>query len=75
MIKYCLHPGKVTSKTDGDIHYIGAARLADLYRVDIRECHVYEELGGHIPRIDDEFLKCLYPSPSGNYLLTPEKGS
>ena len=38
MIRYVLHPGYVTSQTDGDQHFIGGPKLARLYGVDIREC-------------------------------------
>lgn len=35
---YVLVPGYVTSKNDGDIHYINARRLRRLYGVDPAEC-------------------------------------
>lgn len=37
-MRYVLHPGYVTSKNDGDQHFIGGPRLAQLYGVDIRQC-------------------------------------
>lgn len=40
MIKYALFPGHVTSKTDGDVHFVGAQDLARLYGVNMRECVV-----------------------------------
>lgn len=42
-IKYLLVPGHVTSKTDGDLHYISASRLAELYGVRMNECTVYPD--------------------------------
>jgi hypothetical protein len=38
MIRYVLCPGYIRSKTDGDLHYISAGRLAQLYGVRISEC-------------------------------------
>lgn len=40
--KYVLCPGMVTSKTDGQRHYIGPHALAQLYGVDMKECEIYE---------------------------------
>lgn len=40
--KYVICPGYVTSQTDGQSHYIGAKQLMQLYKVDPRDCHVYE---------------------------------
>lgn len=37
-IKYVLHPGYIRSRSDGDIHYIGAGQLANLYGVPLSEC-------------------------------------
>ena len=68
MIKYCLHPGYVISQNDGDRHFIGAARLADLYRVHLSECVVDDEWH----RWNMSGLVCLYPSASGTYILGPE---
>jgi hypothetical protein len=42
MLKYVVCPGEVTSKTDGQRHYIGPMQLMKLYRVDPRECEIYE---------------------------------
>lgn len=39
---YVLCPGFVTSKYDGQTHYIGPMQLARLYGVDVRECLIYE---------------------------------
>jgi hypothetical protein len=40
--KYVVKPGWVTSKNDGQQHYIGAMQLIRLYQVDPRLCYVYE---------------------------------
>jgi len=41
-MKYLICPGFVKSKNDGQIHYIGPMQLMRLYRVDPRECYIYE---------------------------------
>lgn len=40
--KYVICPGMVTSKADGQRHYIGAEALIRLYGVDPQECEIYE---------------------------------
>ena len=40
--KYVICPGEVTSKIDGQRHYIGPMRLIQLYGVDQKECEIYE---------------------------------
>lgn len=39
-LKYAVYPGPVTSKTDGDQHFIPSEMLIMLYKVDPRECIV-----------------------------------
>ncbi len=69
MIKYVLHPGTVVSKVDGDLHFITAAQLAQLYGVRFDEC---------IARETFEARECpaglihLYPRFDGNYTLPKE---
>jgi hypothetical protein len=41
-MKYAVYPGYVTSKNDGDRHWIGATELIRLYGVRIEECEIYE---------------------------------
>lgn len=66
MKKYMLHPGWVTSKHDGDRHYINARRLADLYRVSLGQCLSACTPEGQANR---EPLIDLYPSYDGDYTL------
>jgi len=40
MKRYVLVPGYVRSDTDRDVHYISAARLAQLYGVRLDECYI-----------------------------------
>ena len=70
-VRYVLHPGYVTSATDGQKHFVGGQRLAALYGVDIRDRWAvvfgdepsYRELPGDVhlrPRHDRN-----YGLPSG----------
>lgn len=66
-----LHPGYVESKVDGDVHYISARKLADLYQVDHRKCAVVhnnpERSGMSTRMIKTAGEVHLYPKFSGNY--------
>ena len=77
-VKYALHPGPVTSRTDGDKHFVDAHQLARLYGVAPSECVVvpWEVKPGHelphrvrMERIERMGLVHLYPRPNGNYTL------
>jgi hypothetical protein len=67
MVKYALCPGYVRSKTDGDLHYISAPRLAQLYGVQMSECIVYTPERERTERMDD--LVFLQPRYHGDYSL------
>ena len=70
MIKYLICPGVVTSKTDGDRHYITANQLISLYRVNHSECVVIPKNNkGYRP---DGELIVLSPDYSGQYNV-PQK--
>lgn len=68
-IKYVLHPGHVTSQTDGQRHYITSMQLAKLYGVSLRECWIVRSgefwAGGR----DTDRLIHLYPRYDGDYTL------
>jgi hypothetical protein len=69
--KYVLHPGYVTSKNDGDRHFIDAKKLARLYSVPMCECVVQPDISDprnkywHPP----EDAIHLRPSYEGNYAV------
>jgi len=64
-MRYVLHPGYVTSKNDGDQHFIGGPRLAKLYGVDMRQC-----VFGDVPEYrEQEGDVHLCPDYHGNYTL------
>lgn len=70
MSRYVLHPGYVTSLTDGQRHFIGGPRLAQLYGVDIRDC-----VFGDVPHYREQPGDVhLFPKHSGQYSL-PEPRS
>jgi len=67
-VRYVLHPGYVTSATDGQRHWISGTRLAVLHGLDSRDWRGvvfagergYRELPGDVH---------LYPRRDGNYTL------
>jgi len=70
IIKYVVCGGYVTSKNDGDEHYISARRLRELYKLHPSECILVDN--------DENFkllgfktskLQFLYPRYDGNYTL------
>lgn len=66
--KFALHPGYVTSKSDGETHYISGSRLARLYELTPDEYIIWDTDNPHTYmgyRSEDFFH--LYPSYHGNY--------
>ena len=61
MKKYILHPGMITSETDGDEHYINALQLSELYGVNIRDCYVDRPDCGDLLGVDRKNLIELFP--------------
>lgn len=77
MIRYMVHTGWVTSKTDGDEHFVGARDLMHLYGVKPGECIVHHHglPNTHLRGISPErfaSLIHLYPDATGQYRLTPD---
>lgn len=78
--RYLLCPGPVRSRADGDLHYVGAAQLAALYRVHLADCVTLPaaEPGaqgggrarlGLIARADRGEFVALWPRHDGDYRL------
>ena len=71
MYKYVLCPGEVVSATDGDIHYISAKQLQELYGVNPKDCIFYPDMSDprnkHWIVPDDAIF--LHPREDGNYTL------
>ena len=72
MIKYVVHPGTVWSKTDGDVHFIGARRLMQLYGVSPLEC-VIDDVKGTMLGHHTEGLIHLSPDFHGDYKLPKDE--
>jgi hypothetical protein len=71
MVRHFVHPARVKSKNDGDIHYVGFAQLCRLFKLNPQEAinmgdptkrHGY----GNIYGPDDRHYFPLY---EGNYPL------
>lgn len=69
MPRYVLHPGFVTSQTDGQRHFINGCKLASLYGVNYFEC-VFGDVSGFKEEEGDIHLR---PQSSGNYQLGDAK--
>jgi hypothetical protein len=68
---FALHPGAVTSISDGDRHKLIAPQLADLYGVPMSRCVVWDEAwsstGGRYMGMDFSDYLHLYPLYRGDY--------
>lgn len=77
---HVLHPGYVTSPTDGDQHYIGIVALLKCYRlnsIDILPGHyiITKHQAGHAyqPYHHGDRVLHYYPRPNGDYWPTNEE--
>lgn len=64
---YAVYPGDVSSR-DGDIHYIGFAKLCSLYKVSPFVCVDMSRPEKYLG-LDVSNLIALRPSTCGNYTL------
>lgn len=73
--KYILYPGPITSRSDGQEHFIHAAQLANLYRVRLSECEVmHDDLSVDETKLKERLWKDLiplFPRYHGNYEEVP----
>ena len=71
MIEYYVVPGYVTSKYDGDIHYIDGPTLIRLYNVDPNKCKILNTNNRYDTRllqlVDTSKIKVLEPRYHGDY--------
>lgn len=79
-VRYVLYPGYVTSKTDGQYHYIPSYELARLYGVPLNACVMPP--GDHMPPSVHEYfwrthagLPVLRPRYDGDYRLPPNSAA
>lgn len=69
-MRYVLFPGYVTSRSDGQRHFISGKKLAGLYGVEYRKCLVIQTYHSHRHYgvgLDDDVR--LFPQSSGDYSL------
>ena len=72
MKKYICYGGWIKSIYDGDFHFITSRRVAELYKVNYKECiFVDNEDQGRGLSLKDKIE--LYPSTDGNYSLREVK--
>lgn len=55
--RYIVHPGWITSRADGDRHFIRAGQLIRLYGISINECLVCAHCQGR------KMLPCMASTP------------
>lgn len=71
--RFAVYPGTVTSKTDGDVHFISFMQLCRLYRVhpslcvDMSKNREVSKFAGRVPELMQ--LIPLRPSYHGDYSL------
>ena len=67
---YAVHPGWVTSKNDGDRHYVGYEQLIRLYGLDRQRCILWDMAKPitYRGRQWGDYTHCT-PSSKGNYPL------
>lgn len=68
-IKYVLHGAHIHSKNDSDRHYISAAKLVELYKLDREECILIdlEDNQNKFRGLEDKIH--LYPDYNGDYTI------
>lgn len=67
--KYLIIAGEVTSRTDGERHWVGASALCGLYGVDPKECYLVDRPKVEQIPFDLVDLPVLSPRYDGNYSL------
>jgi len=67
-IKYAIRPGYVRSMSDGDMHYISAGMLINLYQVSRAECLIVKK-DMRISESEERRLINLFPRADGNYSI------
>jgi hypothetical protein len=67
--RYVLCPGWITSKNDGQRHFIDAGQLAHLYGVRLNNCLIRH--GSTLRGANSQNKVFLYPRFDGDYILPP----
>ena len=66
--KYLILPGVVRSRSDGDMHYISARQLIELYKVNPEECKIVDSPQSAQGIEWKDYIE-LRPRTDGNYNL------
>jgi len=67
MVIYVVHPGNIKSKCDGDVHFISAHQLVNLYQIRSARWYV---AGSQMPLLPQGWHYVhLYPRSNGDYSL------
>jgi hypothetical protein len=66
---YIVQGGQVTSRTDGDVHYVSAQKLIQLYGVNPKDCRIITDKSGWPMQPGQIFLGPRY---SGDYTTIPK---
>lgn len=74
-LKFLLIGGRVVSKNDGDVHYVNANRLMQLYGLNMTDHYVVlaEENGNFLKGFNQDEFVVLRPRYDGDYRLPYEK--
>lgn len=68
-VLYVLHGGRVTSRSDGDVHYISAQQLAYCYRLPKDSWVSKDNYNSRTSHNGNKMVIHLYPREDGNYTL------
>ena len=71
--KYAIHPDFITSRTDGDHHFIGVSELVYLYKLKPSEYIVWDSRRPetYLGLDPDQYIH-LFPRNDGNYRRVPD---
>lgn len=66
--KYAVHPDRIVSKTDGQMHFISAYQLMKLYGVQPTECVVCSDKHPNMGIHNNDYIH-LTPRHDGDYSI------
>lgn len=68
--KYLVAGGEVRSMRDGQLHYVDAHKLLELYGLDRRACVLVDKWNrNQLVGVDTSKLVALGPDPTGQYRI------
>lgn len=69
-----VHPGRVGSKNDGEVHFVTAAMLCHLYGLNLQKVVIVRGPEGMAGRRRSEQDRHFYPRFDGNYQKVSDRG-